>query len=325
MIPFRTTLLILTCFILMICNSMSVYAAQEVNGFSAQQKNTCPTQENDENSDQNVLSVVEEKDGHTLPEEIDSLVELQPMESIKAQSFHLSSHRNGKYRASKLQTFNPRNFISTPTLQQTESEEPEVENLLKFNPIKIFGLIHPTLELGWETKTTPRSTVQFMPAFILPINIYESNTQPIDVKSKVQGIRLSIEYKTYFKEEAFDGMYFGLELDYLNAKYTNQEFFEFFQLQSELPFLNTLSGNNVEEKTYDRKIFSLNGKLGYQKKFSNHLYIDAYIGLGFRRNNVTTNHKYKQKTDNSQPKTSSFDKKYWSVSAPLNIRLGLRL
>lgn len=197
----------------------------------------------------------------------------------------------------------------------------EINNIIKINPLKIIDLANPAIELAYERKTGRKFSTQIMASFLLPSSIMDTKQVPPENN---QGFRLAIEEKYYFQKFAPSGFYFSIELDFLTTEYNEVWNFGVENIYSDTLFLYT---NNSDTFSIKKQTYSLNLKLGYQliiKRIS----IDFYAGIGLRYKDVTHYDRTNPNDAMERPRHPNFyyykniEGQYWTISIPLNVRIG---
>ena len=129
------------------------------------------------------------------------------------------------------------------------------------------------------------------------------------------GFRVAIEERMYFSRSAPAGPFLAFELDYLNKRTVNEASF----LRSESPF-------GFYRATYkiDRQNYNAHLKMGYQR-ILNHFSMELYAGLGIRYRSVTHTYEDPAMEKEKVPHFGDVDHKgkYFTISIPLNVRIGL--
>lgn len=148
--------------------------------------------------------------------------------------------------------------------------------IIKTTPLKIFGMVNPSLEVAVEKVMTPYSSLQVMGSWLLPESfVYDDKD---DVYNDTKGFRTSVEYRIYLTNQAPIGPYFSTEFEYLKNQYRISEKITCNTTQ----VAGDLLGEIDDSKGVDKEFYSLNFKLGIQADLSKRFYIDTYMGLGLR-------------------------------------------
>jgi hypothetical protein len=207
------------------------------------------------------------------------------------------------------------------TYKPLDSTITKFNNLIKFTPLKLIGFSNSGIEFSFERKTGNYFASQIIFSYLLPANWTDSGK---DYKPNIKGYNIGIEEKYYFNKPAPFGPYVGLELSYLKSQYRDIEGFSVKNSISDTTYnpINYSDSIRIHKQT-----LSINLKLGYQyviKRFS----IDFYVGLGVRYKNVidldriNPNDEMERAIDLNINNITNRTGKYWTVSIPLNIRIG---
>ncbi|MEO6684172.1 MAG: hypothetical protein ABIN48_15215 [Ginsengibacter sp.] len=207
-------------------------------------------------------------------------------------------------------TYNP---VSDPLNKQT--------HIFKLTPLKIVGFSNPSVELSYELKTSRSFSTQIMASYMLPFSVIEIAN---DFKPEMKGYRVSLEERFYLKKSAPLGTYLSFEINYLNNQYKDIWYFGVKEIYTDTTynFTNYPDTFGVKKQTY-----SLNFKYGYQKIF-NRFSIDIYAGLGLRYKDVKHFDRIKPEDEMELPRHPNMyymtnrEGKYWTISIPLNIKIG---
>jgi len=188
----------------------------------------------------------------------------------------------------------------------------EYSNILKITPLKLGGFFNAALELSYERRTSKSLTTQFMASYLLPRSILDFRREYPSYK---KGFRVALEEKFYIKKSAPFGQYFAFEIDYLNSRGGFED-----------NFWSVFSGNE-ETVTLKKQNYSFNLKLGYQWIIQR-VSFDFYAGLGLRYKNVKYLDGTNPNGNSESPSDTGFFTqsnrvgKYWTASAPFNLRIG---
>ncbi len=197
-------------------------------------------------------------------------------------------------------------------------------NILKFTPLKVVGMVNPSVELAWERKVSEHFALQVMGSWLLPRVLFAN----YKVEPHINGYRFAVEPR-YYIDQTFGGLYFATEIDYLRNDYRIGDYFgpDPFQQGFDYYFHNQIA--TYEEVGLVKETLSFNLKAGYQTYLSNRIFVDGYFGLGLR-------YKHTLMYDRPWPQNSACyedcginffalrDKtgEYFTVSMPFNIRIG---
>ncbi len=210
------------------------------------------------------------------------------------------------------------NYLPYEPLDSTMSE---YKNIIKFTPLKLIGFVNPALEISYERKTGDYFSTQIMGSYLLPESFID---QANGFNPDIRGYRLSVEERYYINKSAPLGPYLGLELNYMKNRYKDVLNLRIKDNLSDTSFNYTLIPDTFGIK---KQTYSINLKFGYQlfvKRFS----FDFYAGLGLRYKDVS--HFDRKNPDDEveiprHPNIYSITNsrgKYWTISIPLNIRIG---
>ncbi|NOU46460.1 MAG: DUF3575 domain-containing protein [Bacteroidales bacterium] len=194
-------------------------------------------------------------------------------------------------------------------------------NILKITPLKIVGLDFPSIELSFERRTGSSFSTQVLASYLLPNGLMNNGN---DFNPNIKGFRLSIEEKYYFKKSAPLGPYVSFEFNYLNNKYKDIWNFGIKNIYSDTTynFTNYTDTFGIKKQTY-----SFNLKLGYQY-IVKRLSFDFYAGIGLRYKDVRHFDRINPNDEMEMPRHPNFyyitnhEGKYWTVSIPLNVKIG---
>lgn len=194
-------------------------------------------------------------------------------------------------------------------------------NIFKITPLKLVGIVNPSIELSYERRTVRSFSTQLMASYLLPISVMDIGN---DFKPEIKGFRVSIEEKYYIKKSAPLGPYVSFEFNYLNNKYKDIWNFGVKNIYSDTTynFTNYPDTFGIKKQTY-----SFNLKIGYQL-IVKRLSFDFYAGLGLRYKDVRHFDRINSNDEMEMPRHpniyyyTNLDGKYWSISIPLNARIG---
>lgn len=194
-------------------------------------------------------------------------------------------------------------------------------NNLKFTPLKIFGLINPSIEICYERMTGYIFSTQIMASYLLPSSIIHLNN---DFKQDIKGIRVSLEEKLFLNNSESLRQYIGFEFDLLSNQYKDIWSFGMKQPNKDTTknFTNYLDTFRIIKKTY-----SLNLKLGCQI-IVKRITFDFFAGLGLKYKDVSHFDRLNYLDEMELPRhpniyyISNSEGKYWTLSIPLNVRIG---
>jgi len=194
-------------------------------------------------------------------------------------------------------------------------------NILKLTPLKLVGLINPSIEMSYERKTGRSFSTQIMASYLLPISIMDIGS---DFKPNIKGFRVSVEEKFYLKKSAPLGPYLSFEFNYLKNQYKDIWNFGIEDIYSDTTYNFT---NYPDTFGIKKQTFSFNLKLGYQL-IVRRLSFDFYAGLGIRYKDVSHFDRINPNDEMEMPRHPNIyyytnkEGKYWTISIPLNVRIG---
>lgn len=194
-------------------------------------------------------------------------------------------------------------------------------NIFKITPLKILGTVNPSIELSYERRTSCSFSTQLMASYLLPTSVMDIG---VEFKPEIKGFRVAVEQKYYFKKSAMFGPYVSIEFNYLNNQYKDFGYFGVQDIYSDTAYNNT---NYPDTFGIKKQTYSLNLKLGYQI-IDKRLAIDFYGGIGLRYKDVKHFDRINPNDEMEMPRHpnvfyyTNLEGKYWTVSIPLNIRIG---
>lgn len=207
------------------------------------------------------------------------------------------------------------------TYKPLDNSYDKYSNIFKITPLKLVGLINPSIELSYERRTGRSFSTQLMASYLLPISVMDIGN---DFKPDIKGFRVSIEEKFYFKKSAPLGPYASFEFNYLNNQYKDIWNFGVKNIYSDTTYNFT---NYPDTFGIKKQTFSFNLKLGYQL-IVKRLTFDFYAGIGLRYKDVRHFDRINPNDEMEMPRHPNIyyitnrEGKYWTVSIPLNVRIG---
>lgn len=195
-------------------------------------------------------------------------------------------------------------------------------NIIKINPLKTVSLINSGLEVSFEKRFSKYFTTQLSANYLFPSSVWDGDN---DYKpNHILGFQVALEEKLYLRGSAPLGPYISLECSYLRNQY--KDIWNFgkanIRFDSIYNYTNYADTFGVRKQT-----LSFNFKFGYQyvfKRFS----IDMYVGLGARYKNVVHFDRIKPDDEMEIPRhpnvyyITNMEGRYWTISFPLNVRIG---
>lgn len=194
-------------------------------------------------------------------------------------------------------------------------------NIFKITPLKFLGTVNPSIEISYERKTGRIFSTQIMASYLFPMTIMDIGNE---FKPNISGFRVSLEEKLYLKKSAPIGPYISFEFNYLKNQYQDVWMFGVENIYSD----TTYNYTNYED-TYgiNKQTYSFNLKLGYQL-ITKRLSFDFFGGLGIRYKDVVHFDRINPNDKMEMPRhpnvyyISNKEGKYWTISIPLNVRIG---
>jgi len=195
------------------------------------------------------------------------------------------------------------------------------KNCVKITPLKLIREISPATEFSYERLTGKYFSTQISAAYLLPVSIWQLGDEfPV----RNNGFSFALEERYYIEKLELTQKYIGLEAEYLQNDYTTTARFG-----KENPFTDPPYVNYNYRDTFDihKRTFNINVKYGCRYTFKR-LSVDMYLGLGIRYRHVAHYNRKIPADEMEQPKHPNIiyvnDKEgfYWTVSAPIGIKLG---
>ena len=194
-------------------------------------------------------------------------------------------------------------------------------SIFKITPLKIVGLVNPSIELSYERKTSRSFSTQIMASYMLPLSVLDIGS---DFKPDIKGFRVAIEEKFYLNKSAPFGPYLSFELNYLNNQYKDIWNFGVENIYTDptYNFTNYPDTFGIKKQTY-----SFNFKYGYQK-IVNRFTFDLYAGIGLRYKDVKHFDRIKPEDEMEMPRHPNIyyianrEGRFWMISIPLNVKVG---
>ena len=193
-------------------------------------------------------------------------------------------------------------------------------NILKITPLKITGFVNPSIEVSHETRTGKSFSTQFMASYLLPSSVWNLGT---GVNPGVKGLRVAVEEKFYLKRSAPLGRYVSVEFNYLKNQYKDIWYFGVANIYAD----STSFNNYPDTFGVKKQTFSFNFKFGHQV-IVKRLAFDYYVGFGLKYRDVTHFDRINPSDEMEIPRHpnvhyfKNLEGKSWTVSIPLNLRIG---
>lgn len=195
------------------------------------------------------------------------------------------------------------------------------KNTLKLTPLKLIREISPAAEISFERMTGNHFSTQVSAAYILPVSIWQlGDNFPV----KNNGFTFALEERFYVEKRELTQKYIGLETEYLQNNYVTTARFGKENPYTDPPYVNY---NYRDTFTIQKRTFNINLKYGCRYNYK-HISVDMYIGLGIRYRHVAHSGRRVPEDAMERPKHPNViyanDKEgfYWTVSAPIGIKLG---
>ena len=207
------------------------------------------------------------------------------------------------------------------TFKPLDSSYSKYKGILKITPLKTVSILNSGIEIGLEKKINNSFSAQIMTSNLLPNSVWDLG---YDFKPEIKGFQQALEGRYYMKKTAPLGPYISFEFNYLQNKYRNISRFGPANLNSDFWYDNTIYADTIGIR---KKTYSFNFKHGYQF-IKNRFSIDIYAGLGAKYKDVLHKDRLKPEDEMEIPRhpnvyySSNKEGKYWTISLPLNIRIG---
>lgn len=194
-------------------------------------------------------------------------------------------------------------------------------NVLKLTPLKLFGTDNPGMELSYERRTGRLASTQVMASYLLPVSLWELGHRFLP---PAKGFRVSLEERLYTKGSAIQGTYLAFELCYLRKQYYDVWGFGNRQSYSDTSIARFYYSDTFGIK---KQTVSFNLKVGYQI-IHKRLSVDIFAGFGPRYREVSHFDRINPDDVMDPPRhpnvwyISNRNGRFWSVSIPVNIKIG---
>jgi len=214
---------------------------------------------------------------------------------------------------------NSNNYL---TYRPLDSVYSKYTNILKVIPLRAVCEINSGFEISYEKRLSNSFSTQLTATYLFPASIWDLS---YDFKPQNKGFRLAVEEKYYMKKSAPLGQYISFEFNYLKNNYQAIGRFGVADIYSDTTYNDTNYDDTIR---IDKHTFSFHLKIGYQhiiKRFS----IDVFAGLGVRYKDVVRYDRLKPDDEMETPRhpnvyyITNKEGQYWTISIPLNIRIGL--
>jgi hypothetical protein len=207
------------------------------------------------------------------------------------------------------------------TYRPLDSVYSKYTNILKVTPLKAVSTINSGVEISYEKRVSNSFSTQLAATYLFPASIWDLGN---DFMPQIKGFRVAVEEKYYMKRSAPLGQYISLEFNYLKNNYQAIGRFGVADVYSDTTYNDTNYDDTIR---IDKNTYSFHLKIGYQhirKRFS----IDFFAGVGVRYKDVVHSDRLKPDDDMEMPMEPNVyyitnqEGQYWTISIPLNIRLG---
>ena len=194
-------------------------------------------------------------------------------------------------------------------------------SILKITPLRAVGITNAGLEISYERKFSNYFTTQIAGVYLFQNSVWDLNDR---FNTNLKGFQVAIEEKFYLKKSAPVGPYISLELSYLRNQYKDIWNFGSKDIYSDTTYRFT---NYTDTFGVKKQTFSINFKVGHQF-FIKRISFDFYVGLGIRYKDVTHFDRKNPNDEMEAPRhpnvhyITDLNGKYWTVSFPLNFRIG---
>jgi len=207
------------------------------------------------------------------------------------------------------------------TYSKLDLSEMTNRNIIKITPLKLFGTTNPGVQLAYERKHSSLFSTQFMVQSLFPRSILISS----GLRQKKRGFRASIEERMYIDQTAPVGNYVAFEVNYLQNQ--RNAIMSFSPIKTYDLYQDSLSYN--DSIRIKKQTVSFNIKLGKQW-VKNNFAVDFYVGFGLRYKDIrildriNENHYESDESDYfpNINRIGNREGKYWTISMPLNVKIG---
>lgn len=193
-------------------------------------------------------------------------------------------------------------------------------NIFKVTPLQLTELINPSIEFSYERRGSASFSTQFMASYLLPKSLWDMGD---DFNPDIKGFSVSAEERYYIRKSAPLGLYAAFEVNYLKNQYRDVSNFGIKNIYSDTSnFVNYPDSFGIKKQRV-----SFNLKMGYQF-IHKRIVFDVYAGLGARYKDVVHFDRINPNDEMEGPRhpniyyATNLEGKYWTVSIPLNFRVG---
>lgn len=189
------------------------------------------------------------------------------------------------------------------------------KNVIKFNPFRLAGPIHPGFEFSYERFHSFKHSSQLSLAFM-------ANAEGA-TNFDYAGYRVGWEERFYITSMSRFRPFVGMEIDFVNKVYDSEWIFGI-----ENWHLDTLNNNYTDAYKVHKKLLTFTPKFGMQFFFAQTITLDFSAGLGIRRRNVSHSERINPNDLMEIPRHP--DLRYdankpgneWVAALPIQIRVG---
>lgn len=195
------------------------------------------------------------------------------------------------------------------------------KNCVKINPLKIIREISPAFEISYERLTGKHFSTQVSAAYLLPVSVWQLGE---DFPVRNNGYSVTLEERFYVEKLELTQKYIALETEYLQNDYLTTARFGKENPYSDPPHVNY---NYRDTFNIHKSTFNINLKYGCRYSYKR-ISVDMYLGLGIRYRHVAHYNRNVPTDKMEQPKHQNIiyanDREgfYWTVSAPIGIKIG---
>lgn len=196
-----------------------------------------------------------------------------------------------------------------------------MNSIVKITPLKVLGWINPAVELSYERWTGKRLSTELTASLMLPRPIMDTDGTKYDTR----GFYVALEQRWYYRNSAPVGPYVALELNHLHSRYRSGWIFgepDPFAYPEEQIRRSYFDDFGIRKRTT-----SLNFKWGLQYVIGR-MAFDLYFGLGLKYRDVRHFDRFNPQDPMRWTRhpnihyISNRENANWSVSVPLNFKLG---
>ena len=201
---------------------------------------------------------------------------------------------------------------------QDSSTELTYKNQLKVTPLKLFDLVNPGIELGYERFVAENVSMEVSYAHLLSRKT-PGGTFDLGIKGK----KVGLEIKHFLGNSKSRQKYVGIEVVRLTNAYTD---IGRFGISS---FDDTLNLNYTDTFSIKKNTLSVNLKVGIRYLIG-HFVIELYSGLGIKYKEVIHSDRRRPQDPLEVPihpniyHIANMEGTHWGLNIPLNMKIGIR-